>query len=165
MAEGTGRAHTATIKFGKGYDAPWLVLGGDSLEELRRDIIESFGLDSVSVAEHDLSHLIVTASTSAQSIFNTTSGLGGAIVKVERKGSPAAQSAFAAARGSEQPAAASGPPWHEDKPAEPEKDPLVVAFEEVANLDAFKTLVTGNQAQLTRPEIQAAAKAAKARLS
>lgn len=164
MAEGTGRGHTATIKFGKGYDAPWLVLGGDTLEDLRRDIIESFGLDSASVADHDLSHLIVTASLSAQSIFNATSGLGGAIVKVERKGSPAAQSAFAAARGSEQPAASS-PPWHEDKPAEPEKDPLVAAFEEVADLDAFKALVTGNQAQLTRPEIQAAAKAAKARLS
>lgn len=162
MAEPTGRMHTATIKFGKGYEAPSYTPGASTVEELREQVIEFAGLESVSVAELSLLELIANVSTSAQAIYNTTSGLGGAVIKPAGKsgsGTSNAGAAFAAARGG------SSAPAAPAAPAEPEKDELVDQFEKAADLDAFRALVTANQDALKRPEIQDAAKAAKARLT
>ncbi len=72
---------TATIKFGKGYDAPWLVLGGGP-SEIRSQIVEAFGLGQA-VDHYNLDQLIALASTKAATALSTTDSLGATVISNE----------------------------------------------------------------------------------
>jgi hypothetical protein len=52
------RGVTATIKYDKGYDAPWLVFSG-AVDTVFDDIVAAFGLDAEDVSELTLNELLV----------------------------------------------------------------------------------------------------------
>lgn len=158
MADNTGRGHTATIKFGDKYDAPWLVLTSDTSAGLREELVAAVGLE-VS-PEATLDDVLVQAVVSAQATYQAAKGLGARPLAGRQSGAAnaAASSAFAAARGDAAPAAKPAAP-----PAEQE-DPLVAALGRVTSKAEIGKLFAANREAWKRPEVGAAAKAAAERV-
>lgn len=70
---------TATIKYGKGYEAPWAVFHG-SPSEVREDMVEAFGLDEEFVKSLTVSELIINVSQLALGKGNVAAMLGGVAI-------------------------------------------------------------------------------------
>jgi hypothetical protein len=69
VSEYAGRHVVATVKYGKGYEAPWMVFHG-SVSEVREDIATFFGIGSEVVTELTGNELLLNASQFAQGIGN-----------------------------------------------------------------------------------------------
>lgn len=74
----------ATLKAGKGYDAPWLNFQGGTADEVKRHIAEAVGMD-LSVAEaHSLAEVVVFGNETFAGTSNVVRDLGATPVAVER---------------------------------------------------------------------------------
>lgn len=72
----------ATIKFGKGYDDPWLTIGGGTTAQLRQALVESADLDPEAVKDHSLNQLVALVARDAQSQWAVAHKLGGSIISI-----------------------------------------------------------------------------------
>jgi hypothetical protein len=184
--QGTGS--NVSIKYDGGYGAPWLTLYGTP-EEIREQIIVTFGYDRASVAEATVAELIVDATRQANGLWNSTTQLGAVpipepvIAAPEPKKAPAKRQTAAAkakaeaatkgkaaafaeetpAGDSDAPATATPPPADEP-PFEPNVDTLIRQIEATTTMQEFAAVWKANQARFTEPDIKAAAAAAQARI-
>jgi len=151
---------TATIKFGRDYDAPWLKLAGNP-RVIRDQIIEAFGYDGASVAELSTAELIAQAGLDASALWTVTRDLGARHVSQPAKGDeppfvptngPKGAAAFAAVAG-----AASEP--------EPQGDPLIAALEAVTEAKELAVIWKDNKERFDEPEVRAAAAEAQKRVA
>lgn len=122
----SGGEVTATVKFGKGYDDPWLVFRGDP-DQISEQVIASFGLEETEGLT--LAELIVNASKQAQAVRAASAGLGGSVISQGN----GRRNAWAEAAGS-------------TEPAQPERNPLYGKLEEVTDVAALKELYARNKA-------------------
>lgn len=83
----TDEAVTVTLKFDKGYEAPWLVLKGQP-SEVEANLANLIG---VNVGELSLIDLISKASKIAQSHYAISDQLGGEVVVTGKKAKPKAK--------------------------------------------------------------------------
>lgn len=98
-------AITATIKGGKGYEAPWLVFRGSSAAEVQARISEAFGLEAQG---ETLCSTVLAASEAMQSEGVVVRSLGGRTLstaqeRAEASGHPSARSAQTAPPAPERP--------------------------------------------------------------
>ena len=171
------RGGSATIKFGKGFNAPWFVTTG-TVEQQREQLIQFLGVDRETVS--DLSHpaLIVKAAVEAAAVWSVADpdpessrggrgrgatpispARGGGRTKAKAKDTPAADETRdvwdQAAAGGDQPAAE----------APPEKDPVIAAIEAAPTLKKLQMIaVQQNKAGNWTDEYKAAAGKRKAEL-
>lgn len=164
---------TATIKWGKGYEAPWFV-GKGSVAEVREQIIAAFGMDAEFYAEHTLAELITQAATHAQGVQAAASSLGPVQILPKGDSAPAAPKVAEAPAGDPwEGVQASSPPWQgdglgegKDAPAAKEdKDPLIAALEAASDRAELALIWKQNQAEFSREEVKDAMKAAQGRLA
>jgi hypothetical protein len=71
-------AFVTTIKGGKGYDAPWIVIKGSSADSLRQRVIAAFGLDGH--GEATLVDAVHNASAKFQAMTLIGNRLGGRVI-------------------------------------------------------------------------------------
>lgn len=135
MAE---RNVSVTLKSGKGYDATWIVVTGDTAEEAKRTLADAVNLDYEIADQYSLAEVAVFANESFQGTSNVVVGLGAEPVSAE-----VAESVI---KGSEEPAgdgwakakakrsgksqdatAADTPETHAEAP-ESDEDPILVAI-------------------------------------
>ncbi|WP_263729939.1 hypothetical protein [Cellulomonas sp. SG140] len=161
-------ASTATIKFDKGYDAPWYVAYG-SPEEIKAELIDAFGLDGASDAGLTTAEVIVEASRVARNLWTASSKLGGQIIGIEdnRQPIPATNPMTATSPTGEAAwdAAESAGAGKDDPPFEPNVDPLISRIRTVATKAEFALLWKANTARFAEPEIKAEAAIAQKRLA
>lgn len=89
-----GDALTVTLKGGKGYEEPWLVIRGGTAEEAKRRVAEAVGLEGTEGLT--LVEVIVNAKNVMQGASNVATQLGGTAIPKARKSeeqAPAAQAA------------------------------------------------------------------------
>ena len=67
---------TLTIKYGKGYEATWGVFRGDSAAEVRKQVIDYFGLEAGQVEKLSLHELALNVTKVAQGTSNMSTILG-----------------------------------------------------------------------------------------
>lgn len=127
----------ATIKFGGGYDAPWLVAHGESVDDVRAYLIDSFGLDPTT--EETLAELIVNASTMAVGMGNVSKTLKGSVVKSEKTSKPKAEP--------------------KAEPVAEEKPDIFALIEAVESVDALTEVWATNKAAFKDPKVAEAFKA------
>jgi hypothetical protein len=87
----SGRQSTATIKFGKGFEAPWLVVAGTPAE-IRAQLNDAFGLDPAKTAGLTLDQLISVASKQAQESVGVATAhrdLGASVIETTSTPAPA----------------------------------------------------------------------------
>lgn len=142
------RGITVTIKWGKGYEEPWLVFHGLA-REVREDIIAAFGFDGESVADLTLAELVVNAKQAAHGTGRVASQLGGRVIS-QGQAKPAAPTEEDAWSKAEQEPAA---------PAEPEVNPLYAEIEKQPSVAALQRLWAENKDAFTaEPELMVAYK-------
>ena len=83
--DSTGAGVTVTLKFDKGYEAPWLVLRG-SPALIRGQLCEALGWDASTKTESTLTQLVADASSQVQAEYRvmnspTRGGLGGSVIQ------------------------------------------------------------------------------------
>lgn len=71
MSAGPDDSSTATLKFGEGFSAPWLVLYGNP-GQIRRQLLEAFGIEDD--PEISLVELIAKQSVEAQAAYTLATG-------------------------------------------------------------------------------------------
>lgn len=118
-----GRHVVATAKYGKGYDAPWIVFHG-TREEVRADVDWWFGPESVNDSGLTASESLVNASQLALGVGNAASL--GAVVIPKVAATPKAEQT-------------EGNPWAGlgDEPSESPAEAVVGAHPYQGVLDAF----------------------------
>lgn len=77
---------TVTLKAGKGYDDPWIVVKG-SVHEVHERLLELMGWDASKVDELPLASTVLAASDTWHAQANVSSGLGGRFLS-ESTGEP-----------------------------------------------------------------------------
>jgi hypothetical protein len=162
----TGRGVAVTIAYGQGKQDTRATFHG-SLEEVREDIIDFFGLDSASGIELNPAELVLNATQLAHGAGTLARGLDATAVPPSMASRPTPPPSAAPSRGDEADpwstaASQTAPPWPVETPAapaapvEPAKHPLVEAIERTADLDGLKRLWAENQAAFAVPEVMAA---------
>jgi len=92
-----GDAFTATLKYGKGFEDPWLVIRGGTAEETKRRVADAVGLEGAEGLT--LAEVIVNAKNVVQGASAVASTLGGtAIPRSAPKAEEQAPSAQATAQ-------------------------------------------------------------------
>lgn len=119
-------AHTATIKFGKGYDAPWLVLRAGTAKQLKQELLIAAGVTDPGMASLPLTDLIANVSMTAQVIWTTVQAMGGQVSAV-------------------QPIATATAATHDDPPFDPDPKPVAES--------ASVTNSTPEPAEPAKPEL------------
>lgn len=151
-SDARSRGITVTIKYGTGYDQPWVVFHGLP-DEVKQDIIAFFGLASVSDTALTLSDLVVNATQVAHAVGAVASGLGATVIATE----PAAPTA---AEGTQ---ASSSDPWVQASTAPTEAvgepAPLLAQIDQAPTVRALERLWLDNQDAFTDPAVMAAWKA------
>lgn len=151
---------TATIKADKGYDAPWLVFNGTP-EEIRQQIITTFGFDTAWGTDIAISELVLEASKNFAATYRVSTELGGKAIKSSKtKASGSAPSGGSEATKGQLPA-----PAKEEKkePADPQADPLLEQIAAATSLDDLTRIWKQNQkAFQQRPEVGKAVKERRA---
>lgn len=79
-SEPRGRGITVTVKYGTGYDQPWVVFHG-LVEEVRDDIVSFFGIQRENVVNLTLSDLVVNATSAAHGVGALASSLGATVIE------------------------------------------------------------------------------------
>lgn len=118
----SGGETTATIKFGRGHEDPWLVFRGTP-ERVKEQIVVAFGTDVEEAEGLTLAELVVNVSKTAQGARTASAGLGGTVIK---------QGGWARAA------------QEEAAPAEPEVNPLLAKIEAVDSVDKLRDLYARN---------------------
>lgn len=170
MAE---RNVSVTLKAGKGYDAPWVVITGDNAEEVRRNVAEVVNLDLGTADRYSLAEVVVFAAEAFQGTSNVVADLGAApldaaeLDKVEQPaGGSESGDGWAAAkakRGTSKPEAASDTAGGgQDAPSEatgaPEtdEDPVLRAIAQAPDKDALRRIWARNKARWSEVHDEAA---------
>lgn len=126
---------SVTIKYHKGYEASWAVFRGESVEDLKNDLADYFGLDRESVTALPLHDVVLNVTQIAHGTQTAASVLGA----VSIPGTPDAPD-----EGQANPWAQSG-----GEPAKPSEDPngfLRDAIADATDVDSLKRLWAENQA-------------------
>lgn len=76
---------TATLKWSKGYEDPWLVIKGETAADVKRGIEEATGLSGDGISLVDLIH---NASAHVHSVNNVGATLGGTVIREGTKPEP-----------------------------------------------------------------------------
>lgn len=76
----SGGETTATIKFGRGHEDPWLVFKGTP-ERVKEQIVVAFGTDVEEAEGLTLAELVVNVTKTAQGARTASAGLGGTVIK------------------------------------------------------------------------------------
>lgn len=97
-----GDAFTVTLKFGGGYDEPWLVIRGGSARETKQRVAEALELEGWE--DLTLAEVIISAKSIVQGASNVASKLGGTALP-SRSSKPEEQAPAAAP----EPAKSEGP--------------------------------------------------------
>lgn len=97
-----GDAFTVTLKYGKGFEDPWLVIRGGTAEETKRRVVEAVGLEGAEGLT--LAEVIVNAKSVVQGASAVATQLGGTAIP-SRSSGPAEQAPAAAP----EPAKSEGP--------------------------------------------------------
>lgn len=119
---------TATIKFGRGHDDPWLVFKG-SPSQVKAQIVDAFSIEAEEANSLTLAELVVNVSQTAQSMRNASAGLGGRVIGNNGR-----------------PKSGSDEVWRQaDKPAEPVVNPLYAEQEACTSVDELKALWARNR--------------------
>lgn|GEM_PF-1794604 len=164
MSENEGR-HVATIKFGPGYDAPWLVVRADSQEALIGELAEAFAIEPAEDAT--LGQVIVTASAAARGLHGAVATLGGKIESAPVKPAARGRAKSAASKPANDTPAPTATPataTPDVEPAASEADPVIAALDAVTSMDGFRKVWAANQEAFKRPEVAEHAKLTRARL-
>lgn len=111
---------TVTLKAAVGYDAPWIVVKGETPDQVAKHLAEAFGIDGRLVEEGTLHQVLLQANVAFQSGEAVASTLGGQVI-VEN-GNPTA-SAGQAAEAAPKPARSRKKAEPEPQAPEPEKAP------------------------------------------
>ena len=125
-----------TIKTGKGYDDSWYTFRGN-VAQIRKDIIEFFGMDSASVSGLTLNDIAVNATQIAQGKRAAASALGATVISSTTE---------------------TAQPKQEEKP-QPEANPIFEMIENATSVEDLKRLWAENQNTFADPTIMAAWKA------
>lgn len=161
MAE---RNVSVTLKAGKGYDAPWVVITGDNAEEVRRNVAEVVNLDLGTADRYSLAEVVVFAAEAFQGTSNVVADLGAAppdaaeLDKVEQPtGGSKSGDGWAAAkakRGKSKPEAASdteeegqNTPSEATEAPETDEDPVLRAIAQAPDKDALRRIWARNKAR------------------
>lgn len=161
MSDPRGRGITVTIKYGKGYEDTWAVFHG-TVDDVRADLVDFFGLASASETMLTLSDLVVNATAVAHGVGNVASALGGVVIASTSARAPVAEESA--------PAEAGRPdPWKQaaatPAPRESEPDPLLVQIQQAPTVRALELLWVENQAAFSEPTVMDAWKARGRELS
>ncbi|GIF02243.1 hypothetical protein [Paractinoplanes rishiriensis] len=172
----TGRGVTVTIKYGRGYEAPWAVFHGQP-HEIRDDIAAFFGMTAATTAGLTLSDIVVNATAQAHGVETIASGLGGATV-IESQPTPTATAPTATAPAATASAAA-GPtaaastsataaaadPWSQASAAQapaaaqPAGNPLLDRIARATDVQSLQRIWADDPSAFTDPAVMAAWKA------
>ncbi|MEV4642789.1 hypothetical protein AB0J80_36155 [Actinoplanes sp. NPDC049548] len=146
------RGISVTIKFGKGYEEPWVVFRGTA-GQIKTDMLDAFGLDAGEYAAFSLSELIINVRNSAQATGTLRKELGGQVIRPGSGAKPVApapgQDVWADA--------GSAPPAQ----APSVEDILGKEIDAAAGRTALKTLYGENKATFDASEVLMAAYKAK----
>jgi hypothetical protein len=155
MSDPRGRGITVTIKYGRGYQDTWAVFHG-SVDDVRADLTDFFGLASASETDLTLSDLVVNATAVAHGVGNIASALGGVVIASEAAGPVVTEPS--APDSTERP-----DPWKQADatapPQEPEPDPVLTQIQQAPTVRALELLWVENQAAFAEPAVMAAWKA------
>ena len=99
-----GDAFTVTLKYGKGFEDPWLVIRGGTAEDTKRRVIDAVGLEGAE--DLTLAEVIVNAKSVVQGASAVATQLGGTAIP-SRSSGPAEQAPAAAPE--PEPAKSEGP--------------------------------------------------------
>lgn len=99
-----GDALTVTLKYGKDYADPWLVIRGSSAEDTKRRVAEAVGIEGWE--EYTLVELIVSAKRLVLSANNVATQLGGTVLP---RSAGAAEEQAPAAQATAKPEEPTGP--------------------------------------------------------
>lgn len=144
-----------TIKFGKGYEDPWLTFRG-SVEQIRAEVLAAFGMEDN--PELSLAAVVVNATREAHAMYGVASGLGGRVIS-QSGGTRRGGWSKAAAKTE---SVAGGQEARNTSPQEPEKpavSPLLAEIEACEDTTQLKRLWAQRQEAFKDPEIMAAWKA------
>lgn len=170
MAE---RNVSVTLKAGKGYDAPWVVVTGDNAEEVRRNVAEVVNLDLGTADRYSLAEVVVFAAEAFQGTSNVVADLGAApldaaeLDKVEQPtGGSESGDGWAAAkakRGKSKPEAASvtegegqNTPSEATEAPETDEDPVLVQISQADSKAALRRVWARNKARWSEVHDEAA---------
>ena len=152
MSDPRGRGITVTIKYGKGYEDTWAVFHG-TVDDVRTDIADFFGLTPASETDITLSDLVINATAVAHGVGNVAGKLGGVVIASTSEQTPAS--------GESAPPEAGRPdPWKQaaatPAPQEPEPNPLLAQIQQAPTVRALELLWVENQAAFSEPSVMAA---------
>ena len=116
-----------TIKYGKGYEEPWLTVRGDE-EQIKLAVAKFFGMDLDEIATLTAHEVVLNAKKLAINTSSAASTLGGTVIS---QGGGGAWTKAAQQSAPEQ-------------PAEPERSPLYARVDAVTDVDALKRLHAEN---------------------
>ncbi|MGW4158683.1 hypothetical protein [Streptomyces sp. NPDC004788] len=154
----SSRSITVTIKYGKGYDDPWLVLKGRP-GEVREDILESFGIERDSVTGLTLSDIVVNATNIAHGKGLIATHLGATVISEESAPPAKPQGDPWANVGSAQQASSA---WSDKSATSPEQDKnawILGEIEKQTNRADLKKVWAANQSFFADPAVMDAYKA------
>lgn len=144
----SGRGVTVTLKFGGGFEYPWVVLRGTP-DEVKQDIAQIFGFESASVADATIASVIRDAAQEALALGNALAGLGAQPVRRNSGGSKGGSKSQPDEAQADVAAAAAADPLAE----------LKKAIDDAADIDALKVLWAENQEAFQDADLLAAWKA------
>lgn len=148
-----GRGITVTIKYGKGYEETWVVFRG-SVDEVRDDLTDFFGLQRVNASNLTLSELVVNATSVAHGLGNLAAGLGATVTE-----SHAAEPAAPAAPETPAPASDAWTQAAATTPEPPAAPSLLDNISRAPDVPALQRLWAENQAAFADPAVMDAWKA------
>lgn len=131
---------TFTIKFGKGFEAPWLVLHGTA-EQMVERATNFFSLDRDECDNLTPAEILLKAVHIAQGQFSVTDGLGGTPLS-KKASKPVSAAPAAPEQGS------SAPPWKQDEVKADEVSPedgLVGQLQAASTKKDVQSLYVGNK--------------------
>ena len=140
----TEKETSVTLKGGKGFEEPWIVVRGTPAE-CREQLVEIFGYDKSQAPQLSLSSLVRNASADFHSLGPVAQVLGGRVVS-EEPGGDWPQTEV---------------PAEPSKPAEPES-PVIAAINAATTKQELQQLFVKFQTAFADPAVQEAAKARRA---
>lgn len=115
---------TVTLKAAVGYDAPWIVVKGETPDQVAKHLAEAFGIDGRLVEEGTLHQVLLQANAAFQSGEAVASTLGGqVVVKDVNITAPAGEAVEAMQKAAPKPAKTRKKAEPESQAPEPEKAP------------------------------------------
>lgn len=134
------------MKFGKGYEAPWLVFRGADVDGIKAKIAASFGMESASVAELTLADVISNASKDAVTVYSVSSSMGGTVIGKTAASKTEAKPAEAKAGSHPETSPAWEPPTETAAPEAEVANPLLARIEDQTTVSALQKLWGANKA-------------------